>query len=288
MDRVFVHALNTVKKIPKTGATRPPPSDRMRLYGLYKQAMEGDVDGVMERPSSNSSLPSDELQREQDKWDAWDSQRGLSRTEAKRRYIEALIETMHKYATTPNAVELVSELEFVWNQIKDNSPTSSDEIVKQLGMSAVDLGPRRFVQPISGAERPLKMLSPMSEEDEAEQDYQRRIAADEPEEDGEYVKRGDRWSKKMERAIVRLSAEIAALREQITTGREWRSRKERSFGAWLGWFLWVATKHIVIDAFILGLALLWMRRKKDRRLEDHVRAALKIGREYVRKVLPSR
>lgn len=63
--------------------------------------MEGDVDGVMERPSSNSSLQSDELQREQDKWDAWDSQRGLSRTEAKRRYIEALIETMHKYATTP-------------------------------------------------------------------------------------------------------------------------------------------------------------------------------------------
>lgn len=185
-------------------------------------------------------------------------------------------------------MELVSELEFVWNQIKDNSPTSSDEIAKQLGMSAVDLGPRRFVQPISGDERPLKMLSPMSEEDEAEQDYQRRIAADEPEDDGEYVKRGDRWSKKMERAIVRLSAEIAALREQITTGREWRSRKERSFGAWVGWFLWVATKHIVIDAFILGLALLWMRRKKDRRLEDHVRAALKIGREYVRKVLPSR
>lgn len=98
---MFVHALNTVKKIPKTGAARPPPSDRMRLYGLYKQAMEGDVDGVMERPNLASGLPSDELQREQDKWDAWDSQSGLSRTEAKRRYIEALIETMHKYATTP-------------------------------------------------------------------------------------------------------------------------------------------------------------------------------------------
>lgn len=98
---MFVHALNTVKKIPKTGATRPPPSDRMRLYGLYKQAMEGDVDGVMERPSSGSGLPDDELHREQDKWDAWDSQRGSSRTEAKRRYIEALIDTMHKYATTP-------------------------------------------------------------------------------------------------------------------------------------------------------------------------------------------
>jgi acyl-CoA-binding protein len=98
-DRVFVHALNTVKKIPKTGASRPPPSDRLRLYGLYKQAMEGDVDGVMERPVSEDGAE-DETRRERDKWDAWDAQRGVSRTEAKRRYIEALIETMHKYAST--------------------------------------------------------------------------------------------------------------------------------------------------------------------------------------------
>lgn len=106
-DRVFVHALNTVKKIPKTGASRPPPADRLRLYGLYKQAMEGDVDGVMMRPSSRGEgedaeggLQGEELKRERDKWDAWDAQRGVSRTEAKRRYIEALIDTMHKYAST--------------------------------------------------------------------------------------------------------------------------------------------------------------------------------------------
>ena len=70
--------------------------------------MEGDVDGVMERPLSfrddeegrDNGLEGDELKRERDKWDAWDAQRGVSRTEAKRRYIEALIETMHKYAST--------------------------------------------------------------------------------------------------------------------------------------------------------------------------------------------
>jgi len=69
--------------------------------------MEGDVDGVMERPSSyregdsgEGALEGDELKRERDKWDAWDAQRGVSRTEAKRRYIEALIDTMHKYAST--------------------------------------------------------------------------------------------------------------------------------------------------------------------------------------------
>src|ERR1700733_13095465 len=100
-DRVFVHALNTVKKIPKTGASRPPASDRLRLYGLYKQAMEGDVDGVMERPAPGPGITAEELQREKDKWHAWNSQMGLSRTEAKKRYVEALIETMHRYATTP-------------------------------------------------------------------------------------------------------------------------------------------------------------------------------------------
>lgn len=95
-----MQALNTVKKIPKTGASRPPPSTRLLLYGLYKQAMEGDVDGVMERPTLASGMGADELQREKDKWDAWNMQRGMTRIESKRKYIEALIDTMHEHATT--------------------------------------------------------------------------------------------------------------------------------------------------------------------------------------------
>ncbi|KAI0125108.1 acyl CoA binding family protein [Xylariales sp. AK1849] len=280
VDRVFVHALNTVKKIPKTGASRPPPSDRLRLYGLYKQAMEGDVDGVMERPTPGPNINNEELQREKDKWDAWNAQRGLSRTEAKRRYIEALIETMHRYATTPDATELVAELEFVWNQIKNNSPSTSDSSPK-----GVRAEPRRFVQPTSGTEGPMKVLSPMSEDDAAEQEYRDK---QDDEEEGDYVKKGDRWSRKVERALVRLSTEIAALREQISTGREWRSKKERSFSAWIGWVLWMLMKHLVVDGFILVIILLWLRKRKDRRLEDLVRSALRIGREYARKVLPSR
>ncbi|KAI1851724.1 hypothetical protein JX265_010958 [Neoarthrinium moseri] len=280
LDRVFVHALNTVKKIPKTGASRPPPSDRLRLYGLYKQAMEGDVDGVMERPSAGAGVDRDELQREKDKWDAWNAQRGLSRTEAKRRYIEALIETMHRYATTPDAGELVAELEFVWNQIKNNSPSTSDSSPKGTKSEL-----RKFAQPQSGTEGPMKVLSPMSEDDEAEREYRER---QDDEDEGEYVKKGDKWSRKVERALVRLSAEIAALREQITSGREWRTQKEKTFGAWISWLFWLFVKHLVIDSFILIIILLWMRKRKDRRLEDLVRSALRIGREYVRKVLPSR
>ncbi|KAL1884361.1 hypothetical protein VTK73DRAFT_55 [Phialemonium thermophilum] len=304
VDRVFVHALNTVKKIPKTGAQRPPPADRMRLYGLYKQAMEGDVDGVMDRPtgllSGASAISTEELQREQDKWDAWHSQRGLSRTEAKRRYIEALIDTIHRYATTPTALELVSELEFVWNQIKDSSAggsaSGSPSSLGLGGVADISGSGRNFQRPLSGTEGPMKVLSPMSEEDEAERQSALRQGLAEEEkaeddydgDDGAYLKRGDKWSRKMERAIFRLSAEVAALREQITSGREWRARRERSVGAWLVWGFWVVTRHVAIDFIILGLLLLWMRRRGDRRLEDHIRGVLGIMRDYLRKILPSR
>lgn len=279
VDRVFVHALNTVKKIPKTGASRPPPSDRLRLYGLYKQAMEGDVDGVMERPERRPGINTDELQRERDKWDAWNAQHGLSRTEAKKRYIEALIDTMHHYATSPEGKGLVSELEFVWDQIKNNSSSPSTS-----PKDATFPESRLIQHPVSGTERPMKVLSPMSEDDAAEQ-YRENLGDDD---DGEYVKKGDKWSRKVERALVRLSAEVAALREQITAGREWRSRRERSLPAWASWLLWIVAKHLAVDVVILGIVLLWMRKRKDRRLEDLVRAILRIGREYARRILPSR
>ncbi|KAF9877723.1 hypothetical protein CkaCkLH20_04858 [Colletotrichum karsti] len=226
--------------------------------------MEGDVDGVMERPTSASGMPADELQREKDKWDAWNSQTGLTRTEAKRRYIEALIETMHKYATTPDAKELVAELEFVWNQIKNNSPSSTDSSPKGTGYNSE---PRRFTQPLSGSEGPMKILSPMSEDDAAERDSDRRLGYNEGVEEDALVPNSN-WSRSVERALEKMSAEVAALREQITTGREWKSRKQRSFMAWVRWFVWIVMKHLAIDTVLLAFILLWMRKRKDRRLED--------------------
>lgn len=133
----------------------------------------------------------------------------------------------------------------------------------------------------------MKMLSPMSEQDEAEARSQRQMGLDDAlQESGDH--KASRWQKKVERAVTKLSAEIAALREQITTGREWRSRRDRSFRAWFGWMVWVMLKHLVVDCVLLAIVLLWMRKRKDRRLEDLVRSALKIIREYARKVLPNR
>lgn len=142
----------------------------------------------------------------------------------------------------------------------------------------------------------MKVLSPMSEDDAAAQEYREQQADEEGdgdgkgdgEEDGEYVKKGDKWSRKVEKALVRLSAEVAALREQITAGREWRTKKEKSFSAWINWLGWLILKHLIADSVVLCVVLLWMRRRKDRRLEDLVRSALKLAREYARKLLPSR
>lgn len=66
-DRVFAYALNTVKRIPRTGSPRPPTADRLKLYGLYKQSMEGDVEGVMRRPPDDAP-DTEETRVERNKW----------------------------------------------------------------------------------------------------------------------------------------------------------------------------------------------------------------------------
>ncbi|RLV90225.1 U3 small nucleolar RNA-associated protein [Spathaspora sp. JA1] len=63
------------------------------------------------------------------KWDAWKREGGISKTEAKRRYIAYLIDTMRVYASgTVEARELLNELEYLWDQIKDVQFSPDDEL----------------------------------------------------------------------------------------------------------------------------------------------------------------
>ncbi|KAH8704017.1 acyl CoA binding protein-domain-containing protein [Talaromyces proteolyticus] len=171
VDRVFVHALNTVKKIPRTGTARPPTAERLKLYGLYKQSMEGDVEGIMDRPVGDAA----DVQAEREKWDAWYSQRGISRTEAKRRYITTLVDTMHRYASqTEEARELVSELEFVWDQIKYSTSSSSSSSPMQamgLPMTTETSAPRKYGS-IDGR---MSRSPPVEDPDEDLAIYRRRL-----------------------------------------------------------------------------------------------------------------
>lgn len=278
--------------------------------------MEGDVALIAERPSSKPNVPTDTLKKEQEKWDAWKANEGLSRTEAKRRYIEKLITTMHTYASaTTEAKELVDELEFVWDQIRNNSNHSSSENSSPLqtlerrdymhhsGSSANNGGGiGSSTAALDGRNKGLRVLSPVSQADEDEaMDEEREEFVDapvsqideadlndqsEPGDDGASNSRfvapqrpstsptDHRWRKRMESTLIKLTTEIAALREQLESRRYLNYQRKNS---WLGWILRIsgwAVQLIVADAVVLWLVILYMRRRQDRRLEGAVRVLL--------------
>ncbi|KAJ5793716.1 Acyl-CoA-binding protein ACBP [Penicillium paradoxum] len=349
-DRVFVHALNTVKRIPRTGTARPPAAERLALYGLYKQSMEGDVEGVMDRPIGNTP----EVHAECEKWDAWYAQRDISRTEAKRRYISTLIDTMHQYASqTPEARELVAELEFVWDQIKYNASSVASSPLNTVGVPPLSrsaygsigsrLAPEKDDRPDRADsdrhDSRLRVLSPVSQPEEGEYYRRRKQSMDDPggrdgqpeeedEDDEEFEEARDslygeqdhddhasttththtndtdrshrkakrrstasgisiesgnarsqsgasndsRWRRRVEQALTKMTAEIAAVREQMEA-RALAQRRRSGLWAWLKWMIWVAVRQIVFDIAMLGMLLIWMRVRGDRRVE----ARLKTG-----------
>ncbi|RKP28371.1 hypothetical protein METBISCDRAFT_32258 [Metschnikowia bicuspidata] len=127
IDRVFVKAITTIRALSSRSSygllPRPPAENRIKLYGLYKQATEGNVQGTMSRPEGHTM----EDEGAKKKWDAWKREERLSKTEAKRQYIIYLISTMRVYASgTSEARELLSELEYLWDQIKDLAYTEDD------------------------------------------------------------------------------------------------------------------------------------------------------------------
>lgn len=259
--------------------------------------------------------------------DAWKQQNGLSRTEAKRRYITTLIDTMHKYASpSADSRELVSELEFVWDQVKSNVPSSSSssplQTLASLGLHIPQHYPGSPQSRDPDDDRGLQIRSPMSQSEEdglEEEEEQQEEFVDAP--DSQYnpvtepediprnpsgltpqppepipvepvdpparpqpkgqkssgntsTSEDQKWKKRVEQALVKMTAEVAALREQLEARQLFRHSRKYRFFRWIYRFLWASFKHMSVNIFILGLVLLWMRRKEDPRLEGAVRVLL--------------
>ena len=241
--------------------------------------------------------------------DAWHAHNGLSRTEAKRRYISTLIETMHKYATTtPEARELVAELEFVWDQIKSNSVSSSSTSPGQLGKRGSNAGmdqsyidpSRRVSGEVSTTAAGLRVLRPVSDGDEDDdedvefEDAVRHPTAGEEDEDDDAIAvagtnqirdpdlRNRKWRRRIERTLVKMTAEIAALREVVDAARTGDSRRRNGVWAWFNWLIWAGCRHVLVDLALLGLLVVWAKRKGDHRVEqglallwDYIRAKIR-------------
>lgn len=81
------------------------------------------MEGIMMRPEGHTM----EDEGAKKKWDAWKREENISKTDAKRQYILYLINTMRVYVSgTPEARELLGELEYLWDQIKDLSYSEDD------------------------------------------------------------------------------------------------------------------------------------------------------------------
>ncbi len=79
LKQKFEEAVNLVKTA--EGDFKPSNELKLELYGLYKQATEGDVQG--KRPGMMDFVG-------RAKYDAWAALKGLSKEEAMQRYINAI------------------------------------------------------------------------------------------------------------------------------------------------------------------------------------------------------
>ncbi|KAL9104445.1 MAG: hypothetical protein Q9163_000597 [Psora crenata] len=256
-------------------SARPSEVVRLQLYGLYKQSMEGDVDGVMRRPEGNR----EDGGSAREKWEAWHSHAGLSRTEAKRQYISTLIEAMHRYATTtPEARELVTELEFVWDQIKSQPASSSGSSPEQLFRSrplqSASMSGFNTRGPGGNPDGGLRMLRPLSDEDEED-------GVDDPDRPGVFEEseritttvaqplrndlhvRNRNWKERVEQALIKITVEIAALREQMEARGLGERRRRTGLWPWTLWLLWASIRHLLVDAALLAVLILWAKGKED-------------------------
>ncbi|XP_059364727.1 acyl-CoA-binding domain-containing protein 7-like [Carassius carassius] len=80
----FERYANDVKKV----KTTPADQELLDLYGLYKQAIVGDID--IDKPGIT------ELKGKA-KWEAWNSRKGMSNEDAMNAYISLAKEAIEKY-----------------------------------------------------------------------------------------------------------------------------------------------------------------------------------------------
>lgn len=213
---------------------------------------------------------------------------------------------MHKYATTtPEARELVAELEFVWDQIKSNTASSPSSSPGQLARSH-----QQMMQPSyaslgqsgkgrdEGGGAGLRVLRPVSdggaeeEEEEEGEEYEeaRNVPFDEDEgavagasQGRDLDVRNRKWRKRVEQALVKMTTEVAALREQLEAKRSGEGKRRNGTWTWMCWLTWVAVRHLVVDLALMGVVLVWARRKGDRRVEQGLELLLGYVRERARK-----
>jgi hypothetical protein len=243
---------------------------------------------------------------------------------------------MHKFASpSPDSRELVCELEFVWDQVKSNVPSSSSS------------SPLQNKSPMSQTEEELEQHEAEIDRDEFVDAPDSQYHADQDEADADANAAADaaaaaavqssrtlarqrpmpvdtptpasrvrsllpqsipilphftltpapptaapqpetaadkKWRGRVEQALQKMTAEVAALREQLEARRLFSHSPHYRLIRGIWRWVWAGLKHIAVDILLLGIVLLYMRRRQDRRLEGAIRVLLGDAVAQVQKV----
>jgi hypothetical protein len=146
---------------------------------------------------------------------------------------------MTRYATsTPEARELIAELTFVWDQIKNITPQQSSSSEEENPSS------RSRVRRVASRGEGLLELEPRSEES---RDWDDAVFSDG--EEGTSDTRNDRkFRRRINRAIEALRADVAGLREEFEVSKPRNGRRGKrdgvilTLGRWIFRFVGVCPK----------------------------------------------
>ncbi|EDW77932.1 uncharacterized protein Dwil_GK24284 [Drosophila willistoni] len=106
IEERFQAAVNVIKGLPKNGPYQPSTGMMLKFYGLFKQATEGACE--QKKPGFWDIVG-------KAKWDAWMSNRHLSKEQAMQRYVESLQEIIETMSFTENVQNFVGSLDGLGN-----------------------------------------------------------------------------------------------------------------------------------------------------------------------------
>ncbi|WVQ73222.1 hypothetical protein IAR50_002788 [Cryptococcus sp. DSM 104548] len=113
IDNKFHRAVDIVQSLPKGGPIQTTYEEKLWLYSLYKQATEGNI--KIPRPGMLDLLG-------KAKWDSWHKQKGITKTEAKARYVEALCKILERHGGEEGVEGYLLELEGITGVARSKLP----------------------------------------------------------------------------------------------------------------------------------------------------------------------
>lgn len=184
-------------------------------------------------------------------------------------------------------------------------PLSQSRQQQRIHPSYASIGPGRANEDTASAE--LRMLRPVSDGDGDSEDDEagdqsngarRRYSLDSSPDDAvgdpttgapsrsrDYEVRNRKWRKRIEHTLMKMTIEIAALREQLEAKGHGAGNRKMGARVWMWIFSAAVTavKHLVVDALLVGLWMLWVGRA-DERIRSAIGVLVGVLRERIRRL----